>query len=111
MSDEPTPQPVDPVLESWKAIAAYLNRDARTVMRWEKFEGLPLPAEGHGSVPVIAPVGEPQCAVGVRCIAARCGLLLSGRETAVHQRGRARRPLRRPDRNAGSAVYCNEPQG
>src|SRR5215467_12491138 len=29
-------------LESWKAIAAHLNRDARTVMRWEKSEGLPV---------------------------------------------------------------------
>ena len=38
-------RPVDPGnerLESWKAVAAYLNRDVRTAMRWEKSEGLPI---------------------------------------------------------------------
>ena len=29
-------------LESWKDIAAYLNRDVRTVRRWEKDRGLPV---------------------------------------------------------------------
>jgi len=29
-------------LDSWKAIAAYLNRDERTVRRWEKALGLPV---------------------------------------------------------------------
>src|SRR5579871_1013368 len=29
-------------LESWKEIAAYLNRDVRTVRRWEKDRGLPV---------------------------------------------------------------------
>jgi TolB-like protein/Tfp pilus assembly protein PilF len=29
-------------LESWKAIAAYLNRGTRTVQRWERMEGLPV---------------------------------------------------------------------
>ena len=28
-------------LDSWKAIADYLKRDVRTVMRWEKSERLP----------------------------------------------------------------------
>jgi Tol biopolymer transport system component len=30
------------VLNSWKEIAAYLNRDVRTVMRWEDTRGLPV---------------------------------------------------------------------
>jgi hypothetical protein len=30
-------------LESWKEIAAYLKRGARTVQRWEAEEGLPVP--------------------------------------------------------------------
>jgi len=30
------------VLDSWKEIAAYLNRDVRTVMRWEQSRGLPV---------------------------------------------------------------------
>ncbi len=34
-------------LESWKEIAAYLNRDARTVRRWEQSEGLPVHRHRH----------------------------------------------------------------
>jgi Tol biopolymer transport system component len=34
-------------LESWKEIAAYLKRDVRTVMRWEKSEGLPIHRQMH----------------------------------------------------------------
>jgi Tfp pilus assembly protein PilF len=40
-------------LESWKEIAAYLNRSERTVRRWEEKEGLPvhrLPHDKRGSV-------------------------------------------------------------
>ena len=33
-------------LDSWKAIAAYLNRDESTVRRWEK-EGLPVHRHMH----------------------------------------------------------------
>src|SRR2546427_2526852 len=35
-------------LDSWKAIAAYLNRDESTVRRWEK-EGLPVHRHVHKS--------------------------------------------------------------
>ena len=34
-------------LESWKEIAAYLQRNAVTVRRWEKEEGLPIHRHGH----------------------------------------------------------------
>jgi eukaryotic-like serine/threonine-protein kinase len=34
-------------LDSWKEIAAYLNRDIRTAQRWEKFEGLPVHRHRH----------------------------------------------------------------
>ncbi len=34
-------------LESWKEIAAYLDRDVRTVQRWEKSEGLPVHRHLH----------------------------------------------------------------
>lgn len=47
MTDQTTPTPAETPLESWKAIAAYLNRDARTVMRWEKSEGLPVHRHRH----------------------------------------------------------------
>jgi Tol biopolymer transport system component len=36
-------------LESWKEIAAYLQRDATTVQRWEKKEGLPVHRHLHKS--------------------------------------------------------------
>lgn len=34
-------------LESWKEIAAYLNRDVTTVQRWEKREGMPVHRHLH----------------------------------------------------------------
>lgn len=42
------PQP-DRRLESWKEIAAYLQRNAVTVRRWEKEEGLPIHRHSHKS--------------------------------------------------------------
>lgn len=38
-----------PPLESWKEIAAYLNRDERTARRWEKEEALPIHRHYHRS--------------------------------------------------------------
>jgi Tol biopolymer transport system component len=43
----PDPQPPAPRLESWKEIAAYLNRGERTVRRWERTEGLPTHRHVH----------------------------------------------------------------
>jgi Tol biopolymer transport system component len=34
-------------IDSWKEIAAYLKRDARTVQRWESVEGLPIHRHVH----------------------------------------------------------------
>jgi TolB-like protein/Flp pilus assembly protein TadD len=34
-------------LDSWKAIATYLNRDVTTVQRWEKREGMPVHRHRH----------------------------------------------------------------
>src|SRR5215469_15207473 len=42
--DRNTPQKT---LESWKQIAAYLDRSERTVRRWESLEGLPIHRRGH----------------------------------------------------------------
>jgi Tol biopolymer transport system component len=39
--------PQEQPLESWKEIAAYLKRDIRTVIRWEKSEGLPVHRQRH----------------------------------------------------------------
>jgi adenylate cyclase len=38
----PEPRPEPNRLDSWKEIAAYLRRGARTVQRWEREEGLPV---------------------------------------------------------------------
>ena len=35
------------LLDSWKGIAAYLNRDVTTVQRWEKREGMPVHRHLH----------------------------------------------------------------
>jgi len=40
-------RPQEQPLESWKEIAAYLKRDVRTVIRWEKTEGLPVHRQMH----------------------------------------------------------------
>ena len=45
-SAPPAPTPEERV-ESWKEIAAYLQRDVRTVQRWEKKEGLPVHRHMH----------------------------------------------------------------
>jgi TolB-like protein/Tfp pilus assembly protein PilF len=45
-------------LDSWKEIAAYLNRDVTTVQRWEKREGMPVHRHVHdkrGSVYALTP--------------------------------------------------------
>jgi len=39
----------DDRLDSWKAIAAYLNRDVSTVRRWEKSEGMPVHRHRHAA--------------------------------------------------------------
>jgi Tol biopolymer transport system component len=40
-------RPPDDRLDSWKEIAAYLNRDVTTVQRWEKREGMPVRRHLH----------------------------------------------------------------
>jgi hypothetical protein len=39
--------PIGDRLDSWKEIAAYLNRSVRTLHRWEKEEGLPVHRQLH----------------------------------------------------------------
>ena len=40
-------RPARAMLTSWKAIARFFDRDARTVQRWEKGEGLPVHRHPH----------------------------------------------------------------
>jgi hypothetical protein len=44
--EQDVPQPAGR-LESWKEIAAYLNRGVRTVQRWERTEALPVYRHHH----------------------------------------------------------------
>jgi Tol biopolymer transport system component len=51
-------RPSEERLDSWKEIAAYLNRDVTTVQRWEKREGMPVHRHLHekrGSVYALRP--------------------------------------------------------
>jgi pentatricopeptide repeat protein len=43
----PREKPPEKLLDSWKEIAAYLNRDVTTVQRWEKREGMPVHRHVH----------------------------------------------------------------
>ncbi len=43
----PAEKPAEACLDSWKEIAAYLNRDVTTVQRWEKREGMPVHRHLH----------------------------------------------------------------
>ena len=43
----PPEKPSAERLDSWKEIAAYLNRDVTTVQRWEKREGMPVHRHVH----------------------------------------------------------------
>ena len=43
----PPVRPPEDRLDSWKEIAAYLNRDVTTVQRWEKREGMPVHRHLH----------------------------------------------------------------
>ena len=43
----PTEKLLEDRLDSWKEIAAYLNRDVTTVQRWEKREGMPVHRHLH----------------------------------------------------------------
>src|SRR3974390_2714431 len=43
----PSMNPPEDRLDSWKEIAAHLNRDVTTVQRWEKREGMPVHRHLH----------------------------------------------------------------
>src|SRR5256885_15417584 len=43
----PSSTPPEDRLDSWKEIAAYLNRDVTTVQRWEKRERMPVHRHQH----------------------------------------------------------------
>jgi len=46
----PAVSPPEDRLDSWKEIAAYLNRDVTTVQRWEKREGMPVCRHQHDRI-------------------------------------------------------------
>src|SRR3954469_7852864 len=46
----PSVRPPEDRLDSWKEIAAYVNRDVTTVQRWEKREGMPVHRHVHDRI-------------------------------------------------------------
>lgn len=46
----PSGRSLEDRLDSWKEIAAYLNRDVTTVQRWEKREGMPVHRHLHDRI-------------------------------------------------------------
>ena len=44
---QPPTRPSEDRLDSWKEIAAYLDRDVTTVQRWAKREGMPVHRHVH----------------------------------------------------------------
>ena len=46
----PSVKPPEDRLDSWKEIAAFLNRDVTTVQRWEKREGMPVHRHLHDKI-------------------------------------------------------------
>jgi TolB-like protein/Flp pilus assembly protein TadD len=46
-SSDPSEQPAEVPLDSWKEIATYVKRDVSTVQRWEKREGMPIHRHVH----------------------------------------------------------------
>lgn len=49
----PDPATSSDCLDSWKAIAAYLKRDERTVLRWERDRALPVHRIPGGGKPAV----------------------------------------------------------
>jgi hypothetical protein len=47
LGTRPSERPLEDRLDSWKEIAAYLNRDVTTVQRWEKREAMPVHRHLH----------------------------------------------------------------
>lgn len=47
---KPSHSPENDHLDSWKEIAAYLNREVRTLQRWEKLEALPVHRHRHDTL-------------------------------------------------------------
>jgi Tol biopolymer transport system component len=50
IGNRPSEKPPEDRLDSWKEIAAYLNRDVTTVQRWEKREAMPVHRHLHDSL-------------------------------------------------------------
>jgi TolB-like protein/Flp pilus assembly protein TadD len=49
----PAPPTAGDLLDSWKEIARYLNRDVRTIQRWERTKGLPVHRLPGGDKPAV----------------------------------------------------------
>ncbi len=58
LGTSPPDGPAEDRLDSWKEIAAYLNRDVTTAQRWEKREGMPVHRHLHDKRGSVYAVGS-----------------------------------------------------
>jgi TolB-like protein/Tfp pilus assembly protein PilF len=54
----PSVKPSEDLLDSWKEIAVYLDRDVTTVQRWEKREGMPVHRHLHHKLGSVYALGS-----------------------------------------------------
>lgn len=84
MSSHPPVAPSD-AIDSWKEIAAYLNRDVRTVMRWEQSRGMPVhryPGDSRSAVYALrSELDSWRRSGGIHLVAS--GLVASGQPAAA----------------------------
>jgi Tol biopolymer transport system component len=86
---QPPTRPSEDRLDSWKEIAAYLDRDVTTVQRWEKREGMPVHRHVHDKMgSVYASRGELDAwARGRNIQAADSGQAADNGRTALENEG------------------------
>ncbi len=98
----PPERPPEDRLDSWKEIAAYLNRDVTTVQRWEKREGMPVHRHLHDRMG------------SVYASRAELDAWARGRNLRVST-GRTRTMPASPDPSSAAAALCDldlsEPDG
>jgi len=109
-STAPSVTPPEDRLDSWKEIAAYLNRDITTVQRWEKREGMPVHRHLHDRSGSVYAYGSELNAwlqsrrAGLDGEKERVGESIE--EAKAEQKPTARRHLRRWIALAGTAVFA-----
>ena len=100
-----------PRLDSWKEIATYLKRGARTVRRWERQEGLPVHRHVHGKQATVYAFTN-EIDTWLKSRSADEGAVVAQHPAAVCRARLGRTPKRTPQ---SASRYCHSsasfPQG